>query len=389
MDDEDGVCRFITGALRRAGLDSASIRTAVGIEAAFAERVPDLIFLDAALGGSDAVEVIRVLERVGYRGAVQLMSGRAPDVIENIRQIGERRGLRMRPCLAKPFRAAAIVDVIRSEGLARAESAEHLVEVDASFDPDWLSFRYRPQLDPRTMKVAGWNGELHVLVPGMGVPSPAALTEFRSEAAVASVLTSLTAKAASDALSMAGLNAPVTATFRMGLARFRDLSVPSLARAWGVADGTASRLVKVEFGEDEIVEDPGFASEIAAQWRLLGIPVVAADAGARYISVIGHKPISMSEVRVHPKLLEGCGLERNHARTKTVIDIIHRSGSTALADGIADRADLAFLGRIGCERCQGPAVGVLTDPHQSASMRRTEPRPFLFQDFGSQFDRRI
>lgn len=398
VDDEDGVCRFITGALRRAGLDSASIRTATGIEAAFAERIPDLIFLDAALGQSDAVEAIRILERVGYRGPVQLMSGRPPDVIENIRQIGERRGLRMRPCLAKPFRAAEIVEVIRQEGLAGSATAETLVEVDASFDPDWLSFRYRPQVDPRTMRVCAWNGELHVLVPAVGVPSLGALTGFRSEAAVASVLRSLTGIAAEGARSMAGLGAPVTATFRIGLARFRELSVPSLAQAWGVADGAGSGLVKVEFGEDEILEDPAFASEIAAQWRLLGIPVVAADAGTRYLSVIGHKPISMSEVRVHPKLLEGCALERNRGRTGTMIDIIHRSGSTVLADGIADRADLAFLGRTGCERCQGPAVGPFAAPDQAASSpdgaafasnRRTEARPFLFQDFGSRFDRRI
>lgn len=391
VDDEDGVCRFIAGALRRAGLGSASIRTAGGIEAAVAERVPDLIFLDAALAGSDAVEAIRILERVGYRGPVQLMSGRPPDVVEHIRQIGERRGLRMRPCLAKPFRAAEIVDVVRSEGLAGPAAAEHLVEVDATFDPDWLSFRYRPQVDPRTMRVSGWNGELHVRVPAIGVPSLAALTGFRSEAAAASVLTALAGKAADAARAMAGLGVPVTATIRMGLARFRDLSVPSLAQAWGIAAEAGPGLVKIEFGEDDIVEDPAFASEIAAQWRLVGIPVVAADAGTRYLSVIGHKPISMSEVRVHPKLLEGCRLERNHARTETMIDIIHRSGSIALADGIADRADLAFLGRAGCERCQGPAVGPFADPDEAAatSKPRTDPRPFPFPDFGSQFDRRI
>ena len=69
---------------------------------------PAIIFLDIALGGSDAIEVIRMLGQRGYRGVVQLMSGSNPAILEDVRRIGERHKLIMRPPLKKPFRIDAI-----------------------------------------------------------------------------------------------------------------------------------------------------------------------------------------------------------------------------------------------------------------------------------------
>jgi CheY-like chemotaxis protein len=56
-------------------------------------RHPDLIFLDISLERSDAVDAIRALGQSGYGGAVQLMSGRAADLLEQVNTVGSNRGL--------------------------------------------------------------------------------------------------------------------------------------------------------------------------------------------------------------------------------------------------------------------------------------------------------
>ena len=65
---------------------------------------PDLVVLDLSLGQSDAVEIIRQLEILKYKGRVLLISGRDDTACREIARIGERHGLTMFTPLRKPFR---------------------------------------------------------------------------------------------------------------------------------------------------------------------------------------------------------------------------------------------------------------------------------------------
>src|SRR2546427_6125398 len=67
---------------------------------------PEVIVLDLALGQSDAVEVIRQLDTLKYKGKVLLISGRDESVLAEIERIGRSHGLAMLPSLQKPFRVA-------------------------------------------------------------------------------------------------------------------------------------------------------------------------------------------------------------------------------------------------------------------------------------------
>jgi CheY-like chemotaxis protein len=98
---------------------------------AVADHGPNLIFLDAALEGSDAVDALRRLALSAYKGRVQLISGRGPDLLEELRQLGEEYGLEMQTPLQKPFCAAQIMASLKLErhmsetsDAARFETAE-------------------------------------------------------------------------------------------------------------------------------------------------------------------------------------------------------------------------------------------------------------------------
>src|SRR5258708_25439988 len=64
---------------------------------------PDLIFLDLALGQSDAIEVIHQLEDRKFKGRVMLITGRDMGTLSEAEQIGSAHGLSMLPSLPKPF----------------------------------------------------------------------------------------------------------------------------------------------------------------------------------------------------------------------------------------------------------------------------------------------
>src|SRR5262245_2394769 len=96
IDDEEGICRLITLTLAALGVKSEFFPTAGEACAALEHRRPALIFLDIALKGSDAIEVLRKLGEKSYTGTVQLMSGSNQLLLEDVRRVGIRHGLNMR-----------------------------------------------------------------------------------------------------------------------------------------------------------------------------------------------------------------------------------------------------------------------------------------------------
>ena len=113
VDDEEGICKLIAMTLATMGVASEKFHTAPEAVAALDKGLPAIIFLDVALKQSDAIDVIRGLGERGYHGIVQLMSGSNVELLEDVRRIGTRHGLNMRPPLTKPFRAESIRDIGR------------------------------------------------------------------------------------------------------------------------------------------------------------------------------------------------------------------------------------------------------------------------------------
>jgi CheY-like chemotaxis protein len=102
VDDEDGICQLIMMTLATMGVGAKKFHTAQDAVAALDHELPAIIFLDVALQKSDAIDVIRGLGERGYGGVVQLMSGSNVDLLEDVRRVGARHGLNMRPPLSKP-----------------------------------------------------------------------------------------------------------------------------------------------------------------------------------------------------------------------------------------------------------------------------------------------
>src|SRR5437667_8943606 len=97
VDDEPGIQNIVAGAAATLGFQVERFRSADKALKAIEKIKPTLLFLDVSLEGSDAIDVIRGLRVSGFTGAVQLMSGRDPQTMEEVRRVGERHSLTMLP----------------------------------------------------------------------------------------------------------------------------------------------------------------------------------------------------------------------------------------------------------------------------------------------------
>jgi DNA-binding NtrC family response regulator len=112
IDDEESICKFVSTAVSSMDYEADYFTKATHALTALDHCSIFVIFLDIALGGSDAIEVIRMLGKRQYRGVVQLMSGRNAVILEDVRRVGEWHELIMLPPLTKPFRIDAIRKVL-------------------------------------------------------------------------------------------------------------------------------------------------------------------------------------------------------------------------------------------------------------------------------------
>ena len=109
---------------------------------------PNVIVLDLALGQSDAVEVIRQLEKLKFAGKVLLISGSDESTLNRVQQIGVSHGLAMLPCLKKPFRVdelrACLNASVRSQ-TSKAAAETPRVSLEQALLNGWLELWYQPK----------------------------------------------------------------------------------------------------------------------------------------------------------------------------------------------------------------------------------------------------
>lgn len=108
LDDEVRLGIALSKMLATIGINARAFVTAAEFRGALDDEKPDLVFLDLALGESDAVEVIRQLEARKFTGRVMLISGRDARTLLDVERIGREHGLDMLPSLPKPFRISDI-----------------------------------------------------------------------------------------------------------------------------------------------------------------------------------------------------------------------------------------------------------------------------------------
>jgi EAL domain-containing protein (putative c-di-GMP-specific phosphodiesterase class I) len=113
----------------------------------------------------------------------------------------------------------------------------------------------------------------------------------------------------------------------------------------------------VEVAEDQIVRDIRRSVAIAAKLHGSGITVAIDDFGAGYSSFTSLRELSFAELKLNSSFVKGCAADpTNAAICQTAVDLAHRFGSAAVAEGISSVADLQAMQIMGCDFGQGDLI---------------------------------
>jgi EAL domain-containing protein (putative c-di-GMP-specific phosphodiesterase class I) len=321
---------------------------------------PDIIFLDISLDGSDAIDVLRLLAERGYPGVVQLMSGSNKELLDDVRRVGERHELTMRPPLPKPFRMDAIRSVLTASPIDQwPDKALQIADSTPSADlyealtRGWLEVWYQPKLNLAARTFAGAEGLIRCrhpehgvlppssFLPGADVKSMVALTEF----------VVLTALRDWQELSQAGFN--LKFAVNASIDSLTELNLPYLIRANRPAREDWPGLI-LEVTEGEVARDVGLAHEIATQLSIYGVSLAIDDFGEGYSSFARLRELPFAELKLDASFVKNCSQDpRNAGICQAVIELAHNFGAVAVAEGLEQVADIRAIQQLGCDIGQG------------------------------------
>ena len=218
---------------------------------------------------------------------------------------------------------------------------------------DWLELWYQPKIDLRQKCLAGAEALARICHPEHGVLLPASFLPNVDEDSLVrltehALLTTLRDWSTFDD---AGFNLRLAINVPVNL--LLKLPITDIVREYRPKAEHWPGLI-VEVTEDQIVRDIKRAQEIATQLRVSGISMAIDDFGAGYSSFSSLRELAFTELKLNHGFVKDCAIDAtNAAICQTAIDLAHRFGSAAVAEGIETMPDLQALQIMGCDFGQG------------------------------------
>ncbi len=362
VDDEPRVRAIVCKILASLGFATREFVAPLPLIDEIKKVPPDLIVLDLALGQSDAVEVMRLLEGATYQGKVLLISGRGYAALSEIHRIGAQHGLLMAPPVQKPFRPADIarslaVEVRSTPAKSPAQPKDgKSIRIDPAeaLRKNWLQLWYQAKIDLRSMSVCGAEALLRAKHPELGLVDP---RDFLPEARGSAIYQPLTkfvvqqAQAHWDIFAEAGQ--PLKLSINVPLATLQSPTFVELIRASLPRRPNYPGMI-VEVTEGEVLLDPIGIREIATQLKLYNVTVSIDDFGSQNSSLARLRDLPCVELKLDRGYVTGCATDSaKQSVCAAAIELAHGFGLTVCAKGVENVEDLRTLMDLGCHTAQG------------------------------------
>jgi EAL domain-containing protein (putative c-di-GMP-specific phosphodiesterase class I) len=357
VDEEPSIRHFLSLILHGLGIDTLEFAEGAELRAALAQRRPDLVFHNIAIESIDASESMVALGNAGFRGPVQLMSNRGGAVLEHVKGVGAEHMLTMLPVLKKPFETEAIVKIMHELKLGLPANVAARLGLDEALANDWIEFWYQPKINLRRRKLAGAEAYARARHPQHGVLLPGAFMPGAEEPALITLSERALASALKAGASFAKLGIHLRLTVNIPVNALVKLSIEDIVRSHYPNPQEWPGLI-VDVPEEQIVNDLALARELTQRLERHNISLAIDDFGRGYSSLSRMGELPFAEIKLDRAFVADCGTDRvNAPLCKTVIDLAHNFGRTAVAMGIEKATDAVALVSMGCDFGQGFLLG--------------------------------
>ncbi len=364
VDDEPVELQVLQSQLVRLGVASVQ---ACGSGAAALEWMEGrdtsalLLLLDLNMPGLDGVEIMRQLADRHFAGALALVSGADPRVLETGSKLAAAYQLNVLGHLHKPAQSQALQVLIQGwhgfiPALARqGVKAYGPDEIGRAIEGGELLLHYQPKV---ALRDGAWIG-VEALVrwnhPVDGLVFP---DSFIGVAESSGLIDALTYKVLSQALAQSrrwrdsGLALRVAVNISMD--NLRRLDFPEFVLDEAASHGVPPQDLVLEVTESRLMHDLRAPMDVLTRLRLKRIGLSIDDFGTGHSSLAQLRDIPFDELKIDRGFVHGSREQGTQRAIFTAsLEMAHQLGMTAVAEGVEDRADWDFVRAAGCDVAQG------------------------------------
>jgi EAL domain-containing protein (putative c-di-GMP-specific phosphodiesterase class I) len=338
------------------------------------ERWPAVLLLDLQMPDTDGIELLREIGERRCTSKIILVSGMDGRVLESARRLGQELGLAMAGKVPKPVRAAELRQLLATlrEDVDAPPTAEALA---AAVDDDRLFLLYQPKIDIRSGQMTGvealvrWKSDTGRVIPP---------TAFIPVAEASGLIDRLTSWVVSSAFRQAGAwrqkGVELHVAVNLSAGNVHDRQLPDRLAALCATENLPPSAVTLEITETTSAHDHTTLLEVLGRFRLKGFHLSIDDFGTGYSSVAQLLRLPFSELKVDKSFISEIGYSRDaEIVAKTVIDMAHNLGLSAVAEGVEAEPVLRTLLGWNCDVAQGYLFSRPVSPAAIEAMAAASP----------------
>lgn len=365
VDDEDGIAEIVGEIAQRAGFCSRYTSNPNEFPSLYSSDL-DVIIIDLVMPGVDGVELIRSLANKRYQGALILMSGLDPKVLQCARELALESGLTVAGHVSKPFRSSELTALL-SQIRPRTAAATNTVGGDLISVPELLmgmrqgeiTSYYQPKINLKTGQFSGVEALVRWCHPLRGVIAP---DEFLPIAESAGLMDRLTWIIVQDIFVQIGkwgsqdFFPKVSINFSASV--LSDLAMPEKLDEFARRAGVAVSQISIEVTESAPIEELADALDSLIRLRMKGIGVSLDDFGTGYSSFTQLRSMPFNELKIDRSFVAAaCHEHEARSIVETTVSLGHRLGLNVVAEGIESEEIIDLLRKLGCHDGQGYYFG--------------------------------
>jgi len=353
VDEESANRHFMSLVLQGYGIETGLFANGQALREGLARKSPDLIFLDVPIEAATAIESVHAIGEQKYRGALQLMSSRGAAVTESVKQVAQRYSLVVPPVLKKPIDRPAIVRVVQDQKFDLPTVTAQQASLEEALRSGWVEFWYQPKIDLRRKQLAGVESFARVRHPQHGMVSPAAFIQGADDKSLVALAKESVLNALKTSINFGRMGIKLRLAVNVSVMALMKLPIEAMVRDFRARAENWSGLI-FDVTEDQIAMDPRAVNEVMGSLAPYGIRLAIDDFGRGFLPLVRLNEVPFAELKVDRGFIVDCATNRNHAAMcKSVIDLAHNFGSTAVAVGVEKPADVLALTGMGCDLGQG------------------------------------
>jgi EAL domain-containing protein (putative c-di-GMP-specific phosphodiesterase class I) len=359
VDDQPDILDFVAQVAESLGWRVSTAEGADAFRTKLRELQPTLVMLDLQMPGTDGIELIRELGRVGTTAPILISSGMDQRVLASAEQLGLSYGLKMAGLLQKPIMLADLEKILE-EHLADA-SAPTAQELRRALDRGQLVTHYQPKLrlEDDTWRVFGVEALIRWEHPDLGLVYPDAFIGLAEETGLIAALTDFVL---TDGIRQLGIwdaqGCSLDLAVNLSPRLVRELDFPDQLAEMMRTERVDTNRLTLEITETAALEDPARTRDILTRLRVKGFGLSLDDFGTGYSSLTQLYRMPFNELKIDKSL----GMELHSSReartiARSLIELAHNLGLRVCTEGVETAAALQFLQAAGADYVQGFHLG--------------------------------